>query len=175
MSLKRYINNLSDWKRILIQKVKEIDTNGSLIELIQTKQDTIIASNESKSATTSGGVWIFINSKGTILVEGHNPDFGIIKEIHSRRAEIFGLLSALIFLEEYCRYYFIKCQSNIKYHCDNLEVVNKVKDIQREKIIFNKTHKTIDHDAVLVLKELIPRKMTNNHVKSHAEKRKKKE
>ena len=126
MSLKRYINNLSDWKRILIQKVKEIDTNGSLIELIQTKQDTIIASNESKSATTSGGVWIFINSKGTILVEGHNPDFGIIKEIHSHSVKIFGLLSELIFLEEYCRYYLIKYQSKIQYHYDKLEVVNKV-------------------------------------------------
>ena len=91
MSFKRHVNNLPDWKRIIIQKVKEIDANESLIELIQTKQDIIIASDWSKSATTSGGAWIFTNSKGTILIEGHNPDFGIIKEIHSHRAKTFGL------------------------------------------------------------------------------------
>ena len=109
------------------------------------------------------------------MIEGHNPDFGIIIEIHYHRAEIFGLLSALIFREESCRYYFIQFESTIQYHCDNLEVVNKIKYIQSEKYQFDKAYKTIDDDAVILLKDLIPRNMTINHVKSHAEKRKKKE
>ena len=116
----------------------------------------------------------FTNNKGNILIEGHNPNFGNITELYYHRAEIFGLFSALIFLEEHCRYYFIQFESTIQYHCDNLEVVNKVKYIQSEKYQFDKAYKRIDHDAVIVLKDLIPRNMTINHVKSHAEKRKKK-
>jgi len=134
--------------------------------LVQNKREIIIASDGSKATTKSGGAWIFTNNKGNILIEGHNPDFGIITEIPSHRAEIFGLLSALIFLEEYCRYYFIEPESTIQYHYDNLEVVNKVKAIQSEKYLFDKAYKTTDHDAVLVLKKLIPRNMTINHVKS---------
>ena len=126
-------------------------------------------------ATKTGGACFFTNNKGNILIEGHNSDFGIITEIHSHRAEIFGLFSALIFLEEYCRYFFIKFESTIQYLCDNLEVVNKVKAIQSEKYLSDKAYKTTDHDAVLVLKDLISRNMTINHAKSHAEKRKKKE
>ena len=109
------------------------------------------------------------------MIEGHNPDFGTIREIHSHRAEVFGLLAALLFLEELCRYYFIQCQSQIQYHCDNLEIVNKIKAIQCDRTIYNTSYKTTDHDAVLVLAAMIPRQMIIRHVKSHAENRKKKE
>ena len=108
-------------------------------------------------------------------MEGHNPNFGIITEIHYHIAEIFGLLVALIFLEEYCRYYFVKIEFNIQYHCDNLKVVNKVKAIQNDNYHYDRAYKTTDHDAVLELKELIPRTMMIDHVKSHAEKQKRKE
>ena len=78
------------------------------MELIQGKRDIIIVSDGSKATTKLVGTWVFTNDKGNILAEGHNPDSGIITEIHSRRAELFGLLAAFIFLEEYCRYYFVK-------------------------------------------------------------------
>ena len=175
MSIKRHINNPPEWKRLLIQSVKELDAKESLIELIQNKKDIIIASSGSKATTKSGAAWIFTNNKGNILIAGHNLDFGIITEIHSHRSEIFGLLSALIFLEEYCRYYFVKFESTIQYHCENLEVVNKVKGIQSEKRLYSKAYEITDHDAVLALKYLIPRNMTINHVKNHAKKIKKKE
>ena len=110
-----------------------------------------------------------------MLIEGHNSDFGIITEIHSHCAEIFGVLAVLIFLDEYCRYYFVKLESNIQYHWDNLEVVNKIKVIQKEQYLYDRAYKTTYHDAVLELKDLIPRNMTINHVEIHAEQRKKKE
>ena len=97
------------------------------------------------------------------------------QKIHSHRAEIFGLLVAPIFLDEYCRYYFVKLESKIQYHCDNLEVVNKVKTIQKEKYLYDISYKITDYDAVLELKDLIPRNMTINHVKSRTEQRKKKD
>ena len=129
MTLKRHINNLLEWKRLLIQSATELKTKEPLIEIIQGKRDIVIASDGSKSTTKSGVVWVFINDKNDILVESHNPDFGIITEIHSHRSKIIDLLAALIFLEEYCRYYFVKIESNNQYHCDNLEIINKVKAI----------------------------------------------
>jgi len=163
-TLKRYIHNLPEWKRLLIQSVTEINANEPLIELIQGKRNIIIASDGSKATAKLGGAWVFTNDRGNILVQSHNPDFSIITAIHSRRAEIFGPLAALIFVEEYFRYYFVKIESNIQYHCDNLKVVNKVKIIQNEKYHYDKAYKTTDHDAVLELKELI----------RYAEKRKRK-
>ena len=55
MSLKRHIDSLPEWKRLLIQSTKELDAKESLIELIQNKKDIIIASDGSKATTKSGG------------------------------------------------------------------------------------------------------------------------
>ena len=55
MSLKRHIHNLPEWKRLLIQNAKEINTEESLIALIQNKREIIITPDGSKAATTSGG------------------------------------------------------------------------------------------------------------------------
>ena len=60
-SFKKYINTLSQWKRNLIINYDEITTNSSLAEAIQMKQKFIIASDGSKSKTTSGGAWIIAN------------------------------------------------------------------------------------------------------------------
>ena len=55
MTLKRHINNLPKWKKLLIQSAVELKTKEPLIEVIQGKPDIIIASEGSKSATKSGG------------------------------------------------------------------------------------------------------------------------
>ena len=67
MSLKRHINNLPEWKRLLIQNAKEINTEESLIALIQNKREIIITPDGSKASTTSGGAWIFYKQQGKYL------------------------------------------------------------------------------------------------------------
>ena len=67
MSLKRHIHNLPEWKRLLIQNAKEINTEESLIALIQNKREIIITPDGSKTVTTSGGAWIFYKQQGKYL------------------------------------------------------------------------------------------------------------
>ena len=99
--------------------------NSSLATAIQIKKILIIASDGSKSKTVSGGAWIIADMLGHILISGTNPDFGHIDQIHSHRAEIYGVLSVFIFLQEYSKYYMIPFQFKVEYYCDNLEVVQK--------------------------------------------------
>ena len=58
----------------------------------------------SKSTTKSGAAWVIEDEQGTPLTKGNNPDFGNITTMNSHRAEIFGLLVAFSFLDEYCSF-----------------------------------------------------------------------
>ena len=53
----------------------------------------------------------------------------MIKHIHSRRAEIFGVLTIFLFLQEYCKYFFIEVTSLIELYCDNEIVINKLNQL----------------------------------------------
>ena len=79
-----------------------------LITYIQSNKK-LIASDGSKSNTTSGGSWIITTEEGEEILSGYNPDFGDISQINSHRAEIFWALVVL----EYSRFYEIEIQSEI--------------------------------------------------------------
>ena len=100
-------------------------------------------------------------------MSGLNPDFGPISLMISYRSEIDAVLSALLFLHEYCRYFMLPLSSQVKHFCDNLEVVNKMKQLILDKQYYDKYIKTTDHDAVHLLKKSLPRHFTINHVRSH--------
>ena len=74
---------------------------------------------------------------GIVLIEGTNPEFGNAKITYSHQLEIFGILPALLFVDEYCRYFFLKFESNRQYYCDNLEVINKLKEIKKIDFMIN--------------------------------------
>ena len=126
-TLPKHINTLPRWSRTLIQNYRDEVLGPSLLELIQTKSEISIASDGSKSESKSGGAWIIVDSSGSISASGSNPDFGPITSMNSHHSEIYAVLSALLFLHEYCRYFMLPLLSPVKYYCDNLEVVNKMK------------------------------------------------
>ena len=107
-------------------------------------------------------------------MSGSNHDFDPISSMNSHRSEIYAVLLALLFLHEYCRYFMLPLSSQVKYFCDNLEVVNKMKQLILDKQYYDKYIKTTDHDAVHLLKKYLPRHFIINHVRSHQDKRKKK-
>ena len=108
-----------------------------LITYIQSKKKLIIASDGSKSNTTSGGAWIKANEEGEEIVSGYNPDFGDISQINSHRAEIFRTLAVLLFLRKYSRFYKIEMQSEILYYCDNKEVIHKLQNIAQDRSYYS--------------------------------------
>ena len=174
-SFKQYINTLPQWKRNLISNYEESTTHSSLAEAIQMKQKFIIASDGSKSKSTSGGAWLIANMNGETFIEGTNPDFGHISQIHSHRAEIYGVLSVFIFIKAYSNYFMLPFLSAIEYHGDNLEIVHKINILANDPNYFDELHKTTDHDAVLQLKLCFPKEIIAFHVKSHQDLRKKQE
>ena len=72
--------------------------------------------------------------------------------MNSHRSEIYAVLSALLFRHEYCRYFMIPLSSQVKYHCDNLEVVNKIKQMITDEKYYDEYIQTTDHEAVHLLK-----------------------
>ena len=100
---------------------------------------------------------------GKTLISDTNPDFGNIQHIHSHHAELYGLLSVFTFLQEYSKYYMLTFQSKVEYYCDNIEVVHKINTLSNNRNSFNEQHKTIDHDAVLQLKECLPTNVITFH------------
>jgi len=131
----------------------------------------MIASDGSKSKSTSGGAWIIANMKGNTFIAGTNPDFGHISKRHSHRAEKNGVLSVLTFIKEYSNYFMLSFLSEIAYYCDNLEVVHKINTLATNPNSFNELHKTTDHDAVLQLKLCFPPNIIAFHVKGHQDTR----
>ena len=61
----------------------------------------------------------------------------------------------------------IPLSSHVKYFCDNLEVVNKMRQLIKDEQYYDEYIKTADHDAVHLLKYYVPRQFTINHVRSH--------
>ena len=118
------------------------------------KQKLIIASDGSKSKSKSvpGGAWIIVDMLGKTFIVDNNHDFRHITQIHSHRAEIYGVLSVFIFIQKYSTYFMIPFLSKVAYYCDNLEVVYKINTLANSSDSFNEQYKTTDHDAVLQLK-----------------------
>ena len=116
------------------------------------KQKLIIASDGSKSKSVSGEAWIVADMMRKTFISGTNPDFGHITQIHSHRAEIYGVLSVLTFIQEYSTYLMLPFLSKVAYSCNNLEVVHKINTLANNSNSFNEQHKTTDHDTVLQLK-----------------------
>ena len=106
-SFQYHITVLPQWKYILINNYNEYDTNSSLATTIQMKRNLIIASDGSKTKTVSGKVWLIVDMLGQVLISGINLDFEHIDQIHSHWAEIYGVLSVFIFIQEYSKYYMI--------------------------------------------------------------------
>ena len=124
-----------------------------------------------KSATRSRTVWVIVDANGTLLTKDSNPEFGNITQINSHRAENFGLLEAFTFLVEYCWFYRLTLTLEVRYYCDNQEVINKLTELREDTKRYDKIIRTIDHDTILALKQIMPPKLKIGHVKDHTERK----
>ena len=110
-------------------------------------QEIIITSDGSKSKYKSGGAGIIVDSFGKCVILESNPGFWKITSISSHRSKIFGVLSTLLFINEYFRYFMINFNYQVNYFCDNFEVVNKILQLNENS--------TADNDAVYLLKHCL--------------------
>ena len=68
----------------------------------------------------------------------------------------------------------LSLSSPVKYFCDNLEVVNKMKRLITDEKYYDEYIQTADHEAVHLRKKYLPSQLSINYVRSHQDKRKKK-
>ena len=73
----------------------------------------------------------------------------------SHRAEVWGILTVFLFINEYYRYLLLTNESNIIYRGENLEVVAKLRNIQSNPHYYDEYIYTTDHDTVQILKYYI--------------------
>lgn len=164
---KNHIANFLAWKKILLSNFSERKRANPLIQYIRSKVKQLIVTDGSKSKKFLGWAWIVATETSTEIMTGFNPDFEMVDDIHSHRAETFGVLTIFLFLEEYCKYFFIELASPIEFYCDNEVVISKLNQLIIGINHFYEKHKTIDLDAVLKLKECMPRFLKVFHVKGH--------
>ena len=130
-SFTHHIDLLPIWNQRLISLYSDDHHYKSLVEVIQNKEDIAIATDGSKSRKVSGGNWVITDSKLIIIVEGHNPDFDNIKGMNSHCYKSTGVLSTIVFVHEYCKYFLLTFESEVQYYGDNLAVINKLLDIEQ--------------------------------------------
>jgi len=107
----------------------------SLVDVIQNKEDIVIATKGSKSRKVSGGNWVITDSKSIIIVEGHNPDFDNINGMNSHCYKITGVLSTIVFVHEYCKYFLVKKHADSRKKVKDFTLSEHL-NIRANKILF---------------------------------------
>ena len=129
----------------------------------------IFASYGSKNKSKTGGTRIIVDSSGNNLISESNLSFEHITSINSHRSEMYGLLSALLFIHVYCRCYILPFTSQVNYFYVSSEVAKMIKLIEDEEY-YEKYINTVDNDGVYLLKQCIPCNFNIQHVWSHQDK-----
>ena len=77
----------------------------------------------------TGGALFIPTAEEKIMAHGYNPDFDYINTIDSHRSIIYGVLSAILFIDTCENYYAITITiiNFIQSYGDNLEAISKCK------------------------------------------------
>ena len=127
LSLIDFILNKPEWQRLLIENFKENTSERSLLQCLMAKSELLIASDESKTRTMSGGGWVIATKDGTIIIRGSNPDFGQLGKMHSYHSEVYASLASQLFINIYAEYFKVTIESKGTSYCDNKAYVERLK------------------------------------------------
>ena len=103
-SFHKTVKQIPQWKHTLLQNIYSIYPTCLLIS-IQQSQPLLVATDRSKSDFKCGGPWVISIPNGRLLAHGANLDFGCMSNMYSHRSEAYAILSVLLFLHEYSKYF----------------------------------------------------------------------
>ena len=86
-------------------------------------------------------------------------------------SNIFRVMTVFLFIEEYCRYFLVTFKSSVKYYCDNLRIIIKLKNIQSDHTLHSDQYKTTKYDSVLILQTYLLINLQEFYVKGHQDTR----
>jgi len=172
----QFRHDLLPWQRILFGSLRKAYTTNTLYGALQLRQSLIIVSDASvQKDGQSGFAWV-IAQEAQPLWRGMGLAPGPVDDMYSGRAEAFGVLAAILFLQ-----YYISCfppdihPLTIRCFCDNMGVITNLREMQQETIIRPNDTTADDRDIYLAIlaatKRCSPIKITYAHVKGHQDRK----
>ncbi len=126
---------LKPWQKPLFGSLRKLGPTYTLHNALHTQQQVYIVSDASvQKCGHSSFAWV-ISQQATILWWGQGLAPGPADDMHSGRAEAFGLLAALLFMQDYIRCYDpLPIDTTINCFCDNIGVITTIKSMQNDNI-----------------------------------------
>jgi len=167
---------LAGWQKPLFGPIRRLQPNPSLLQVTQARGNISLISDASVQKTKqSGFAWI--------LAHGHRPLWrgvglapGPAADIYSGRAEAFGLLAGLTFLQYYIHSYGPQQfqATQLQCYCDNIGVITNVQKLFAPTHLRPNDTTGDDWDLYLTIsnmaRQCIPLRPIFIHVKGHQDK-----
>jgi len=174
--IEQFRTELSPWQRPLFGPIQQLQPTARLRETSQNNLPLLLVSDASvQKNKQSSFAWI-ITHDTTILWKGVGLAPGHAEDIYSGRAEAFGLLAGLLFIQRYIESYDPQQfnDSPLTCFCDNAGVITNVSELMTA--IHRRPNATTndDRDVYLAISDAIarcnPLQIQLSHVKGHQDK-----
>jgi len=176
----QFRSTLPTWQKPLFGPITRLQPTNRLYQLSLQAQPIAIVSDASlQKDHRSGFAWVIINN-ATPLWRGIGLAPGDAEDMHSGRAEAFGVLAAILFLSHYVQSFghHLFPAATINGYCDNNGVVTTIMDILNSTITRPNDTTNDDRDVYLAIHQAIldcqPITLKFFHVKGHQDSKSKK-
>jgi len=168
----QFWSTLTSWQKLLLGNLCKLGPTYTLHNALHTQQQVKIVSDASiQKCGHSGFAWV-ISQQATILWRGQGLAPGPADDMHSGRAEAFGLLAALLFLRHYITCYDpLPADTTINCFCNNIGVIMTIILMQDDNIPCPNDTTNDDCNLYMVITATVltccPLVLQFNHVKGH--------
>ena len=168
----QFRNQLRTWQRPLFGSLRKSKSPNALYQQLSQQNSVMLVSDASvQKLGQSGFAWIVAHDANH-LWRGQGLAPGPVEDMHSGRAEAFGILAALIFLQHYMSCYPpVPDTTTLTCYCDNLGVITNVNSYRDDVISRPNETTNDDRDLIIAISELAdrcqPMELQFMYVKGH--------
>jgi len=172
----QFCATLAPWQTPMFGKIRQLQPTAKLYVSSRDNLPLTLVSDASvQKNKQSSFAWI-LTQENTPLWKGVGLAPGEAEDMYSGRAEAFGLLAGLLFIEHYIASYE-PAQFNdspLKCFCDNAGVINNVSDLLSHSRVRPNDTTNDDRDVYIAIRDAIsqcsPLQIQLFHVKGHQDK-----
>ncbi len=172
---RQFRQQMHPWQRPMFGSLRKAGNNKNLIKQLLSERPVMIVSDASvQKNNNSGFAWVIAQENAT-LWRGLGMAPGPSEDIYSGRAEAYGILAAITFLQYYLQTFdAIIPRTKIRCFCDNMGVLTNLKELQQKHITRPNDSTADDRDIYLAITEEARRcdniSFSYIHVKGHQDK-----
>jgi len=152
----QFRHTLRKWQCPLFGSLCKAHSPNNLHQRLMQQQPIMLVSDASvQKSGHSGFAWI-IAHETTLLWRGQGLAPGPIEDMHSGRAEAFGILAALTFLQHYISCYNAVLEgTTLTCFCDNLGVITNITTFRNDEITCPNDATNDDRDLILAINDIV--------------------